>query len=78
MKALEALKYLHSLNYRAIGGNDLDEAIKELEELMKPKGCEGCAYFNNALAGLGRYCFVLERQVGEKFYCSEYTPKEIA
>jgi len=82
MKALEILNKIYTDDGRylcvehPVTYDDVYRAIVELEYVLKPKSCDACAYFNNAIAGLGQYCFVLERQVGEKFYCSEYVPND--
>jgi len=81
MKALELL-----LQYQyadEIGGgmmkDELDEAIAELEELMKPKSCEGCKYshfephikYVNVKDECIECCFVCVRD------CTDYyEPKE--
>ena len=39
-KALEILKACRDRGQKRAGGLDLDEAISELEEAMKPKTCE--------------------------------------
>lgn len=44
MKALTILKACRERGQKRTGGLDLDEAIAELEEAMKPKTCEGCKY----------------------------------
>ena len=41
-KALDILKACRERGQKRAGGLDLDEAISELEEAMKPKMCEGC------------------------------------
>ena len=65
-KALEFLKdYRKSIPDHDTYNAELDEAIKELEEAMKPKTCHGCFWWNyfyskcddhdNSLAGVGDY-----------------------
>ena len=47
MKALEILKEYRSLHFgwnETSKREDIDEAIAELEEAMKPKTCKFCAY----------------------------------
>lgn len=44
MKALEILKACRKRGQKRAGGFDLNEAIAELEEAMKPKSCKGCKY----------------------------------
>lgn len=44
MKALKLLNYMFDEeNFRAIR-TEINEAIAELEEAMKPKSCDGCVY----------------------------------
>ena len=50
-KALEILKACRDRGQKRAGGLDLDEAISELEEAMKPKTCEGCKWLV-----IGKYC----------------------
>ena len=45
-KALEILKACRERGQKRAGGLDIDEAISELEEAMKPKTCEGCKFRN--------------------------------
>ena len=46
MRALEILGYIRNNDYimDLLDKTDIDEAISELEEAMKPKTCEGCVY----------------------------------
>lgn len=44
MKALEILKACRERGQKRDGGLVLDEAIAELEELMKSKSCDGCKW----------------------------------
>ena len=44
MKALEILKNCRKRGQKRAGGIDLDEAITELEDAIKPKSCDGCIY----------------------------------
>ena len=43
MKALKLLKILRDDYIHGELDEDINEAIKELEEAMKPKTCEGCS-----------------------------------
>ena len=44
MKALKLLKILRDDYIHGELDKDINEAIRELEEDMKPKTCDGCAY----------------------------------
>ena len=79
-KALEILKQVKELSGWIKCGaelpldKDLDEAIEELEEAMKPKSCEGCWYgkttINSVICGKnGTY-----KEADD--YCKYYNPKE--
>ena len=70
-KALEILKACRERGQKRAGGLDLDEAIAEIEEAMKPKTCAGCKY-----ASQGRYrvpCNACARTLHD-----EYEPKDNA
>lgn len=69
-KALEILKNCRARGQKRAGGIDLDEAIAEIEEAMKPKTCSMCKHLNKY------YCYVLDTTVEESFYCTEYEPKD--
>ena len=78
-KALKFLKRIKQTdtpyNFREC---ELDEAIAELEEAMKPKTCEGCRYGAFGVNGLG---FEVECRIG--YNCSRgredrYEPKDNA
>ena len=85
MKALKFLKHIKQTdtpyNFREC---ELDEAIEELEEAMKPKTCLGCLHCNKAYqltscppqyelnCGVFKTVFVNDF----KQYCSRYEPKE--
>jgi len=81
MKALELL-----LQYQyadEIGGgmmkDELDEAIAELEEFMKPKSCETCKHYDGSHACLkwNSIAYKSELRVYPEDGClQEYSPKE--
>ena len=78
MKALTILKACRERGQKRAGGLDLDEAIAELEEAMKPKTCDGCRYGAFGANGLG---FEVECRIG--YNCSRgredrYEPKDNA
>ena len=75
MKALRALKIVLKDTILTSQRAYLEEAIAELEELIKPKSCEGCKYFNKSING--GLCFRLDITVSTTFYCQGYEPKEI-
>ena len=51
--ALDILKYIRNNDYIMdfLDKADINEAIKELEEAMKPKTCVGCKWLL-----IGKYC----------------------
>ena len=69
-KALKFLKdYRKSIPDHETYNAELDEAIAEIEEAMKPKTCEGCKYVSQ-----GRYrvpCDTCARTLHD-----EYEPKD--
>lgn len=78
--------YLKDKEYKEVVDKkimDLDEAISELEELIKPKSCETCKHIKGIYPKLGQtYCAIgiedLNYDLGVKkdFCCSRYEPKE--
>lgn len=80
-KALEILKACRELGQKRAGGLDLDEAISELEEAMKPKTCDVCKW-NAQVGNVGifncwksselHYC----QANGFIDYCNEFEPFE--
>lgn len=56
-KALEILKACRERGQKRAGGLDLDEAISELEEDMKPKTCYECEWWDFNSYGLFKKCF---------------------
>ena len=78
-KVLEILKNCREKGQKRAGGLDLDEAIAELEEAMKPKTCEGCKYgvFESKI----KYVSVMDEQMECCLVCVRNTedyfePKE--
>ena len=70
-KALKLLKILRDDYIHGELDKDINEAINELEEAMKPKTCEGCKYVSQ-----GRYrvpCDTCARTLHD-----EYEPKDNA
>ena len=88
-KALEILKQVKELSGWIKCGaelpfdEELDEAIAELEEAMKPKTCEGCKHIKGIKPKLGQtYCAIgiedLNYDLGVKkeFCCNKHEPKD--
>ena len=82
-KALEILKQVKELSGWIKCGaelpldEDLDEAIEEIEEAMKPKTCEGCkqSWEPNNQTFHKYFCEYLKIPVHGCFYCNRYEPK---
>ena len=78
MKALNFLKHMKQTdtpyNFRDC---ELDEAIAELEEVMKNKTCEGCkqSWEPNNQTFHNFFCEYLKIPVHGGFYCNRYEPK---
>ena len=72
MKALKFLKHMKQTdtpyNFREC---ELDEAIAEIEEAMKPKTCEGCKHLDGVICkhDRGLYCV-------RQFEADYYEPKD--
>ena len=77
-KALEILKACRERGQKRAGGLDLDEAIAELEEAMKPKCCRGCkqSWEPNNQTFHRYFCNYLRIPVHGNFYCNRYEPKD--
>ncbi len=83
---MKALTFLTKLKQsRDFDGNleySLDEAIAELEELMKPKSCEGCKLVYSCKFSIKQKINnsdgydVIITIPRKAFYCSKYEPKE--
>ena len=56
-KALQILKNCRDRGQKRAGGLDLDEAISELEEAMKPKTCDLCEWWDFNSYGIFKKCF---------------------
>lgn len=88
-KALDILKQVKELSGWIKCGaglpfdEELDEAIAELEEAMKPKSCLDClhrSHLNEALINNVTNGFCAENGFFTKrwFYCNRYKPKDNA
>jgi hypothetical protein len=70
--------YDHLVSYSYTMEN-VDEAIAELETLLKPKTCDGCKYYgmncNNEYDHI--YCTKLNMFTKDKFGCISYESKEM-
>ena len=73
-KALQILKACRERGQKRAGGLDLDEAIAELEEMMKPKSCETCSKYDYTACP----CWEYSNGIPCISYCSEYEPKELS
>ena len=76
MKALKLLKILRDAYIHGELDKDINEAIRELEEAMKPKTCEGCLFgkitLNSVICGKsGTY-----KEYDD--YCKYHEPKDNA
>lgn len=72
MKALRALKIVLKDTILTSQRAYLEEAITELEELMKPKSCEGCSKHDYTACP----CWDYSNGIPLIEYCSEYEQKE--
>lgn len=70
-KALDILKYIRNNDYIMdfLDKAYIKEAIKELEEAMKPKTCDGCKYQK---IDIDRCDFC------KRYYSDQYEPKDNA
>ena len=80
MKALRALKIVLKDTILTSQRAYLEEAIAELEELMKPKSCETClhrSHLDEALTNKVTNGFCVENGFFTKrgFCCNRYEPK---
>ena len=90
MIALKILKACRARGQKRAGGLDLDEAIKELEEAMKPKTCEWCSnLFFDEIEKVYKCSNDVSDDVGylhgeavirniKDFHCVQYQPKDDA
>ena len=75
MKALELLYRYRDIDFGCDTTHlpfykEFDEAISELEELMKPKSCKGCVYDGNYWLSYCEEC--IRRGIHDR-----YEPKEV-
>lgn len=83
MIALKLLKILRDDYIHGELDKDINEAINELEEFMKPKTCDTCTYFDNKLWGgnclnFGFRCTSTGAEAhrpDDGFCCNRYEPK---
>ena len=71
-KALSILRNCRERGQKRAGGLDIDEAIKELEEAMKPKTCNTCKGHRTQLG----FCRVIDTYTSNDFYCNRHEPKD--
>ena len=76
-KALKLLKILRDDYIHGELDEDINEAIIELEEAIKPKTCEGCkqSWEPNNQTFHKYFCEYLKIPVHGGFYCNRYEPK---
>jgi len=55
--------------------NDIQEAIAELEEAMKPKSCSTCEHLMDRLRICHKKVQLHDGSLPNNFYCSRYEPK---
>ena len=83
-KALEILKACRERGQKRAGGLDLDEAIAEIEEAMKPKTCSLCIFWDTARPRShpnyaecnNRKCPLSYMEVHYEFGCKMFVPKD--
>ena len=75
-KALEILRRCREKGQKRAGGIDLDEAIAELEEAMKPKTCEGCKHSKVTISSV--ICGKNGTYKEADDYCKYFMPKDNA
>lgn len=77
MIALKLLKILRDDYIHGELDEDINEAIIELEEAIKPKTCEGCkqSWEPNNQTFHKYFCEYLKIPVHGGFYCNRYEPK---
>ena len=77
MIALKLLKILRDDYIHGELDEDINEAINELEEVMKHKTCEGCkqSWEPNNQTFHKYFCEYLKIPVHGGFYCNRYEPK---
>ena len=84
-KALELLKSLKLYfgSKQVLLQTQIDEAIAELEELMKPKSCSTCKHGTMYMGTDRKWCEASIKQDGmttvdKDFCCNRYEPKDEA
>ena len=80
MIALKLLKILRDDYIHGELDEDINEAISELEEVMKHKTCEGCkqSWEPNNQTFHKYFCEYLKIPIHGDFYCNRYKPKDNA
>jgi hypothetical protein len=78
MKALKLLKILRDDYIHGELDKDINEAINELEEAMKPKTCEGCkqSWEPNNQTFHKYFCEYLKIPIHSNFCCNRHEPKD--
>ena len=78
MIALKLLKILRDDYIHGELDEDINEAISELEEVMKHKTCEGCkqSWEPNNQTFHKYFCEYLKIPIHGDFYCNRYKPKD--
>ena len=78
-KALKFLKdYRKSIPDHKTYNAELDEAIAELEEAMKPKTCNGCSNLEDigkSYKHCKELCINISHYTDSTFYCNRYEAK---
>ena len=77
MKALKLLKILRDDYIHGELDKDINEAIIELEEAMKPKTCKGCkqSWEPNNQTFHKYFCEYLKIPIHGNFCCNKHEPK---
>lgn len=76
MKALK-LFLLDRTDYCKVSTEEINAAIIELEELIKPKSCNGCKHLLTKSRICTKQVQLHNGSLPENFYCNRYEPKEI-
>ena len=78
MIALKLLKILRDDYIHGELDKDINEAINELEEAMKPKTCEGCkqSWEPNNQTFHKYFCEYLKIPIHSNFCCNRHEPKD--
>ena len=78
MKALKLLKILRDDYIHGELDKDINEAIAELEEAMKPKTCDGCSNLEDigkSYKHCKELCINISHSTESTFYCNRYEAK---